>query len=81
MNIKVTEVYLDLQAVRGNGGIFEKYWILNAVQKYFTWILIFTNMVPISLMVTLEVVKFVQAFFITWDYRIYDLEKDMPTKA
>jgi magnesium-transporting ATPase (P-type) len=38
-------------------------------------------MVPISLMVTLEVVKFLQAFFISWDYKIYDLEKDMPTKV
>ena len=61
--------------------IFDRNWILNAIQRYFTWILIFTNMVPISLMVTLEVVKFLQAFFITWDYRIYDLDKDMPTKV
>jgi len=38
-------------------------------------------MVPISLMVTLEVVKFLQAFFIQWDYKIYDTEKDMPTKV
>ncbi len=81
MNITLTESYLDLQGVKGYGGVFDKYWILNAIQKYFTWILIFTNMVPISLMVTLEVVKFLQAFFIQWDYRIYDLDKDMPTKA
>ncbi len=32
-------------------------------------------------MVTLELVKFLQAFFITWDYRVYDIEKDMPTKV
>jgi len=32
-------------------------------------------------MVTLEVVKFMQAFFIEWDHRIYDLEKDMKTKV
>ena len=38
-------------------------------------------MVPISLMVTLEVVKFLQAFFISWDYMIYDTEKDMATKV
>jgi phospholipid-transporting ATPase len=81
VNITLTENYLDLQGVKGYGGVFDKYWILNAIQKYFTWILIFTNMVPISLMVTLEVVKFLQAFFIQWDYRIYDLDKDMPTKA
>ena len=46
-----------------------------------TWILIFTNFVPISLMVTLEVVKFCQAIFIQWDADIYDHDKDMPTKV
>lgn len=61
--------------------VFDRNWMLNAIQRYFTWILIFTNMVPISLMVTLEVVKFLQAFFITWDWRIYDIDKDMPTKV
>ena len=39
------------------------------------------NMIPISLMVTLEVVKFFQAVFISWDWMIYDEEKDMPTKV
>ena len=28
-------------------------------KKFFTWILIFTNLVPISLMVTLEMVKLI----------------------
>ena len=78
---KQTETYLALSGVSGSGGLFDRIWILNALQRYCTWILIFTNMVPISLMVTLEVVKFLQAFFITWDYRIYDLDKDMPTKV
>jgi P-type E1-E2 ATPase len=41
----------------------------------------YSNLVPISLMVTLEVVKFMQAFFIEWDHLIYDLEKDMKTKV
>lgn len=81
MNILVTEGYLDLKGIKGTGGIFDQYWFLAAIRNYFTWILIFTNMVPISLMVTLEVVKFLQAFFIQWDYRIYDVDKDMPTKA
>lgn len=39
------------------------------------------NIVPISLMVTLEIVKFVQALIITWDVEIYDMSKDMPAKA
>jgi phospholipid-transporting ATPase len=38
-------------------------------------------MVPISLMVTLEVVKFIQAFFIQWDMQIYDYDKNMATNV
>jgi len=76
-----TMPYLQLTEQFGKVSVFDSNWILNAIQRYFTWILIFTNMVPISLMVTLEVVKFLQAFFISWDYKIYDLEKDMPTKV
>ena len=49
------------------------------VQAFGTWILLFTNMVPISLLVTLEIVKFFQAVFIKWDWEIYDQEKDMET--
>jgi phospholipid-transporting ATPase len=36
-----------------------------------TWILIFTNLVPISLLVTLEMVKYIQGIFISWDYKLY----------
>lgn len=41
----------------------------------------FTNMVPISLLVTVEIVKFWQAMFISWDISIYDTERDMPTRV
>jgi phospholipid-transporting ATPase len=54
-----------------------KVWILNAG----TWMLLFTNMVPISLLVTLEIVKFFQARNICWDASIYKIEIDMPTKV
>lgn len=37
-----------------------------------TWILIFTNFVPISLLVTLELVKFWQALFMEKDILMYD---------
>ena len=39
------------------------------------------NFVSISLLVTLEMVKFIQAQFITWDVMIYDTEKDQEAKA
>jgi len=76
-----TMPYLALTDTFAEVTIFDSNWVLNSIQRYFTWILIFTNMVPISLMVTLEVVKFIQAFFIEWDADIYDLDKDMPTKV
>jgi phospholipid-transporting ATPase len=43
--------------------------------------LLFTNFVPISLIVTLEVVKFLQAIFISWDLDIYHEPTDTPTKV
>lgn len=39
------------------------------------------NMVPISLIVTLEMVKFIQAFFIQNDCLMYDDEKDLYAKV
>ena len=50
-------------------------------KTFFTWVLLFTNMVPISLLVTIEVVKFAQSLFIQWDIRIYDTERDMNTRV
>lgn len=46
-----------------------------------TWILIFTNFVPISLMVTLEVVKLGQAIMMQNEILMYDDEQDMQMKA
>lgn len=45
------------------------------------WILIFTNFVPISLLVTIEVVKFIQAKFIMWDIKLYDKENNLPANV
>jgi phospholipid-transporting ATPase len=50
-------------------------------QVFGTWILLFTNMIPISLLVTIEIVHFAQAIFIGFDAEIYSIEKDMPTKV
>jgi phospholipid-transporting ATPase len=47
-------IYLDYDTSSGSRRTYFEYWI----QKFGTWILIFTNFVPISLMVTFEVVKF-----------------------
>ena len=46
-----------------------------------TWVLIFTNFVPISLLVTLETIKFFQAMFMGFDTDMYDVERDMGAKV
>jgi len=66
--------YLDLKSLTVSAGV-------QTLSKFGTWILIFTNIIPISLIVTLEMVKYLQAFFISWDYMIYDEDLDLPTKV
>lgn len=51
------------------------------VVQFFTWMLIFTNLVPISLIVTLETVKFVQGWFISWDLELYYAPSDLPAEV
>uniref|UniRef100_A0A3P8XYJ3 Phospholipid-transporting ATPase n=1 Tax=Esox lucius TaxID=8010 RepID=A0A3P8XYJ3_ESOLU len=51
--------YMDLNCKNGGAANF----FLN----FLTFIILFNNLIPISLLVTLEVIKFTQAFFINWD--------------
>nr|KAG5693725.1 hypothetical protein BaRGS_002108 [Batillaria attramentaria] len=46
-----------------------------------TFIILYNNLIPISLQVTLEVVKFIQAIFINWDLDMYHEETDTPAMA
>ena len=46
-----------------------------------TWVLIMTNMVPISLMVSLELVKYAQSYFMEQDQGMYDTEGGTEMKA
>jgi phospholipid-transporting ATPase len=50
-------------------------------QNFARWILAMMNFVPISLIVSLELVKFFQGAFIQYDVMIYDEEKDLSAKA
>lgn len=45
------------------------------------WVLSLMNFVSISLLVSLEMVKFCQGIFIEWDWMMYDPEKDMSARA
>jgi len=46
--------------------------------QFWTFILIFTNYIPISLLVTSDMVKFFSAIMISWDIEMYDAPSDTP---
>ena len=78
--IEKTDFYMDWPASKTEEWLWYIY-IQQFCTTFFTWMLLFTNMVPISLLVTVEIVKFWQALFIGWDIDIYDTERDMPTRV
>ncbi|OWF51162.1 phospholipid-transporting ATPase IA [Mizuhopecten yessoensis] len=49
--------------------------------NFLTFIILYNNLIPISLQVSLEVVKFIQAIFINWDQDMYCAESDTPAMA
>ncbi|XP_059901283.1 phospholipid-transporting ATPase IB isoform X3 [Gadus macrocephalus] len=53
----------------------------NFAYNLLTFIILYNNLIPISLLVTLEVVKFTQALFINWDEEMYYSETDTPAMA
>uniref|UniRef100_A0A7N8WXR7 Phospholipid-transporting ATPase n=1 Tax=Mastacembelus armatus TaxID=205130 RepID=A0A7N8WXR7_9TELE len=53
----------------------------NFAYNLLTFIILYNNLIPISLLVTLEVVKFTQALFINWDVEMYYSDTDTPAMA
>lgn len=74
VNKNKTELYIELK----ESSVSDDPIIVFIIQ-FFTWMLIFTNFVPISLLVTLEMVRFMQAGFIAKDLKIYFEPNDVPT--
>jgi magnesium-transporting ATPase (P-type) len=48
----------------------------DSVLRYLTYFILFNTMIPISLIVTLEMVKVVQAYFISKDEEMYVPDKN-----
>lgn len=55
----------------------DNYFWYNLTIRYGSWIIIFQNFVPISLIVTLEMVKFIQGIFISNDLKMKSIETGM----
>ncbi|CAN8006882.1 unnamed protein product, partial [Ixodes hexagonus] len=49
--------------------------------NFLTFIILYNNLIPISLQVTLEMVRFIQASFINMDTEMYHEETDTPAMA
>eukprot|EP00163_Fabomonas_tropica_P014181 TRINITY_DN2587_c0_g1_i2.p1 TRINITY_DN2587_c0_g1~~TRINITY_DN2587_c0_g1_i2.p1 ORF type:complete len:1102 (+),score=256.90 TRINITY_DN2587_c0_g1_i2:1098-4403(+) len=53
----------------------------NGTLSFFTFLILYNNLIPISLYVSMELVKFAQAFIIGQDQKMYYAAKDMPAQA
>eukprot|EP00741_Cyanophora_paradoxa_P010452 tig00000037_g10107.t1 len=49
--------------------------------RWLTFVVLYANIVPISLYVSLEMVKVLQCSFVDWDLAMYDEESDTPATA
>lgn len=56
-------------------------YLVWALYRLGSWILMFTYFIPISLVVSIEFVRIFQGLFMTYDVEMYDIEKDMATKV
>ncbi|KAJ3445333.1 putative phospholipid-transporting atpase [Anaeramoeba flamelloides] len=55
--------------------------IVRGIVGFFSFVIVSNVIVPISLYVSLEVVKFTQSWFINKDMKMYHIETDTPAKA
>ncbi|CAN0367677.1 unnamed protein product, partial [Laminaria digitata] len=61
----------NMYFIWGDGGDGYQSPFLTAFLKFWSFIIIFTNFVPISLLVTLDMVKMFQSRLISWDREMY----------
>jgi phospholipid-transporting ATPase len=48
--------------------------ILFFIKTAGTWLLLFSNFIPISLLLTLELAKYFQGMFMEWDHSMFHIE-------
>eukprot|EP01065_Artemidia_motanka_P046806 TRINITY_DN717_c1_g1_i7.p1 TRINITY_DN717_c1_g1~~TRINITY_DN717_c1_g1_i7.p1 ORF type:complete len:1201 (+),score=459.37 TRINITY_DN717_c1_g1_i7:347-3949(+) len=51
------------------------------IVAFWTYVILYNNLIPISLYTSMEVVKFIQGMFMQWDLCMYYSPKDMPSVA
>ncbi|KAF6779665.1 hypothetical protein AHF37_00862 [Paragonimus kellicotti] len=77
-NLIWTRYYeVDMWYLDRNGNLDFRY----AINMLLTAFIMYHTFVPISLQVSLEVVRFIQALFLNWDLDMYDPDTDTPAMA
>lgn len=72
----ITAIYDDVKDDNQSVYLDENRDGLNIFLNFFSYFLLLATLIPISLIVTLEVVKVIQCYFISQDSSMYDVEAD-----
>lgn len=62
-------------------GIDKSAWEIEVATTWFTFLVLLNILIPISLYVSMELVKLVQAWYINQDVEMYDEVNDVPAQA
>uniref|UniRef100_A0AAZ3SGV7 Phospholipid-transporting ATPase n=1 Tax=Oncorhynchus tshawytscha TaxID=74940 RepID=A0AAZ3SGV7_ONCTS len=91
MGLKVTDERLQEEGQLAQFDVGSKAWYLKdgkdqtasyrGFLSFWGYIIVLNTMVPISLYVSVEVIRLGQSKFINWDLQMYYQEKDTPAKA
>ncbi|XP_062539523.1 phospholipid-transporting ATPase IF isoform X2 [Armigeres subalbatus] len=60
------------------GEYLATYRVSQFLQDFFSFLILFNYLIPISLYVTIELAKFLGGFYLEWDLELYDDETDQP---
>ncbi|KAI9209541.1 uncharacterized protein BJ171DRAFT_608665 [Polychytrium aggregatum] len=73
----------DVNVESGQASIYvaQKYAASSLASTFFSFVILYNTMIPISLYVTMELVKLAQVFFINHDINMYDENSDTPAQA
>jgi len=74
------DLHWYLRLWEGSDQLFLTGW-LSGLRSALTFVILFNTLIPISLYVTMEVVKMGQAIFINSDCAMYDAHTDTPANA
>ena len=55
-------------------------WVIGST-TYFSFFILLNSLIPISMIVSLELVKFIQTFYLEMDLKMYSEEQDRPAKV